>query len=155
MPTVPTVKDLDLLFLMQLKQDPLIYFSKLHDQYGDVFYKPFKGLKRYYFRDPQCIEYILSTNQHNYRKHSHFIETLQPFIGEDNVLTTNNMSEWRQQRELMNSAFEGAVFFDTYAKVVTNKCKKMLDVWESDELWCFSKQGNGYTTLDILKDTIF
>jgi len=88
-----------------------------------------RGHLHYFLSHPQFAEYVLSTNQDNYRKHPLFVANFKPFLGTNNLLSSNDTPQWQRDRNLARTAFEADLFFENYTDKMTKNCATMLDAW--------------------------
>ncbi len=130
MKKVPVVRDFVLVFLRNYLGDSIAYFERLQQRYGDIFGKRLKGVDYFFLCHPTHAEHVLSKNQDNYRKHPPFGNALAPFLGTNNLLTTNDLQQWKRDRDLCKTAFEADVYFEDYASKVTRRLKQALDNWQ-------------------------
>lgn len=129
---VPKVDRFFVFFVLDLLKDILGTVAKQQKKYGDIFQKKFLGQAFFFICHPKHAEQVLSQNQDNYLKHSNLVKYIGPIIGEDNLLVTNNLPQWYHDRDLAKMAFEAPVFFDRYAKQMTEYCGKILAFWEKE-----------------------
>lgn len=126
---VPKLKTFILFFAMKFQKDSIGYLEELHQEYGDIFYKNIRGYKQYFCGSPVYAEHILSKFQENYRKHPTFVENFEPFLGDNNLLSSNDPVQWKRDREICNSAITPEIFFEKYAQHVTKNCHQAFDDW--------------------------
>ena len=110
--------------------DSIAYFEGLQQRYGDIFGKRLKGVDCFILCHPTHAEHVVSKNQDNFRKLPSFANALAPFLGTNNLLTTNDFSQWKRDRDLCKTAFEADVYFEDYASKVTRRLKTALDNWQ-------------------------
>jgi len=130
MKKVPVVRDFALVFLRNYLIDSIAYFHRLQQRYGDIFGKRVKGVDHFFLCHPTHAEHVLSKNQDNYRKHPPFGAALAPILGTNNLLTTNDIPQWKHDRELCKTAFEADLYFEDYASKVTRRLKQAMDNWQ-------------------------
>lgn len=110
----------------EILKDPLGFFMKVFQEYGDIAYFHVGSRQFYMFSHPDHIQYVLQANHRNYRKATTY-DKLRPLLG--NGLVTSEGSYWLRQRRLIQPAFHRkriAVF----ASVMTAAAGEMLDRWQ-------------------------
>jgi len=130
MTKVPVVKEFVVLFLLKFLKDPLACLGDLQRGYGDLSTKRVLGANYYFLLHPNHAEHVLSRNQENYRKHPLFVSNFKPFLGADNLASTNDVPQWQRDRELCRTAFEAEVYFERYTEKMVQNCRASLDDWQ-------------------------
>ena len=90
--------------LRQVQREPLALYQNAWRERGD--YIRLRALPGYYYyllADPAAIEYVLHTNQKNYRKPDSFNTSVSLLAG--NGILTSEGDFWRRQRRLVQPAF--------------------------------------------------
>jgi cytochrome P450 len=88
----------------QLARDPLNYFLTLTREYGDVVrYRPAPD-PAYLVNHPDYVRHILVDNYRNYTKDTYINNKFKNLVGDG--LVTSEGQVWRQQRRLMQPAFQ-------------------------------------------------
>jgi cytochrome P450 len=156
---VPKVKTWLLFFAIQFAKDSIGYLEKLQKQYGDVFYKNIRGHKQFFLQSPVYAEHILSKNQENYQKHPVFVENFAPFLGRDNLLATNDLSQWKQDREICQTVFEPTIFLEQYTQQMTKNFEQAFarfqEQYAATGLSCPIGRELDILALKNINDTIF
>jgi cytochrome P450 len=130
MSDAPVVKEFAIPFLAKLVRDPLAYLGELQQQYGDLCTKKILGTPHYFLFHPSHAEHVLSENQDNFRKYPPLVSNFKPFLGTENLLTTNDATQWQRDRDLCKTAFEAEVYFERYAETMVRKYKASMDEWQ-------------------------
>ncbi|HEY0320787.1 MAG TPA: cytochrome P450 [Pyrinomonadaceae bacterium] len=112
--------------MKQLRQRPLQTFMELWQQFGDVF--SYHGLfTMYQLHRPEHAEYVMQTNNKNYRKGRSFA-LLKSSIG-DGLLVSDGDS-WLQQRRLAQPAFHRQRIAG-FARIMADATLEMVERWRS------------------------
>lgn len=122
MKQVPKIKEFIVFFVMKFIKDPIPLLADCQKKYGDVCYKVVQGSKHYFISHPLFAEHCLSKKQDNYRKYPAFVSNLEPFLGNNNLLSSNNPTQWKYDRELCKTSFEAEIFFEKYANQIAKNC---------------------------------
>jgi cytochrome P450 len=130
MSKVPVVKELGVPLFLKFLKDPLAQLAHIQQAYGDLSMKRVLGVSYYFLFHPDHAEHLLSTHQDNHQKHPMFVSNFEPFLGSDNLLSTNNPPQWRRDRELCKTAFEADVYFEKYAERVVQNCRASMEDWQ-------------------------
>lgn len=94
-----------LLGLSKLQQDPIEYLGALWREYGDLVRLPIlPGFTIYLATHPDHMEHVLATHSDRYAKTDFFLKPMGEVQGE--ALFTSEGAFWRQQRRLMQPAFQ-------------------------------------------------
>jgi cytochrome P450 len=109
-----------------LLKDPLGFFMKTFQEYGDIAYFHVGGRQFLQLSHPDHIQYVLQGNHRNYQKGPNY-DKLRPLLG--NGLVTSNGAFWLRQRRLIQPAFHRQRLA-TFATVMTEAAGDMLDRWE-------------------------
>jgi len=100
----------------------------MFERFGDVVY--YRGLwTSYQLSHPRDIEYVLQTNQQNYRKGRDYA-VMKSSLG--NGLLVSEGAFWRRQRRLAQPAFHRPRLAQ-FAKVMTDCTQGMLERWQTSE----------------------
>jgi cytochrome P450 len=110
-----------------ITKDPLDFFVKLFQQYGDIAYFTIGGQKFYLFSHPDHVQYILQGNHRNYEKGPNY-DKLRPLLG--NGLVTSNGAFWLRQRRLIQPAFHRQRLAG-FAAIMTDSADEMLNRWDA------------------------
>jgi len=89
-------------FVYRPGRDPLVFFTSLARQYGDVVHYRMAGERIFLISDPQYIKDVLVTNNRNFTK-SRGLERTKRLLG--NGLLTSEGAVHLRQRRLMQPAF--------------------------------------------------
>ncbi len=88
--------------LPHMWSDPLQFFLKTAETYGDISCLSFGSRSAFLLNHPDAIRYVLQENNQNYRKTS-TVKVVKQVLGQG--LATNEGESWLQQRRLMQPAF--------------------------------------------------
>ncbi len=123
--SAPGVSGLALFCLMpQFKRNTLQTFVNLADRYGDLVC--FRGLwTSFMLTSPQHVEYVLQTNNRNYRKGRNYKEVA---AATGNGLFVSEGDVWLRQRRLTQPAFHHQRIA-SFAKIMTDSAEAMLERW--------------------------
>jgi len=107
--------------------DPTTSFSKMRNRWGEVvrLYLPVGGWA-YLLSNPQHIQYVLETNQKNYKKSEGYRE-LRHAMG-DGLLTSEG-DKWLQQHRLMMPMFHQDSIME-FGDMIIHETQSMIDRWE-------------------------
>ncbi len=111
-----------------LLKEPLNFFFKTFQQYGDIAYFHVGNKKFYLLSHPDHVQYVLQGNHRNYQKGPNY-EKLKPLLG--NGLVTSDGPYWLRQRRLIQPAFHRK-HLATFAAVMTTAAEDMLMRWEAN-----------------------
>lgn len=107
-------------------KDPLGFFMKTFQEYGDIVYFRVGKRQFYMLSHPDYIQHVLQGNHRNYRKADTY-DKLRPFLG--NGLVTSEGAYWLRQRRLIQPAFHRSRL-PVFASVMTTASGEMLDRWQ-------------------------
>jgi cytochrome P450 len=127
---VPVVREFLLLFMKNYLEDSVGYFEILQGRYGDIFSKKLKGTPFYFLCSPSHAEHVLSRNQENYRKYPVFVNSFAPFLGSNNLVASNDIAQWKRDRELCKTAFEAELYFEDYSSRINRNLNRTMDDWQ-------------------------
>jgi cytochrome P450 len=80
--------------LFDARRDPLTFFPRMLEQYGDFVAVRFGPIRYFLVNDPDGVRHVLVDNQKNYKK-SRYYEGLKLVLGEG--LLTSEGDFWRRQ----------------------------------------------------------
>lgn len=158
MTPIPTIPGFEFQFSRNFKKNPIECITPLFKKYGNIFQKKFEGDQHYFLCDPKQAEQVLNTYQNDYRKHPYF-SAFEPFFGQHNPFTTNDMDTWEADQNLANPAFDTAIHFNEYTTTITNKMIALSNAWQKrirkGTCEVSIDQEGDQLILSILKDTLF
>jgi cytochrome P450 len=108
--------------------DPLTFAAEVAREYGPIASYEVAGTLVYQLNDPDLVEHVLVRNNGNYVKGEVFQRNLRPSLG-DGLLTSEG-DLWREQRHLLQEAFEPAMLAG-FADVMVAATERLLTDWES------------------------
>ncbi len=115
--------------MRELRRAPLKLYTDMHGQFGDVIcLRALPGFYWYSIRHPKDVEYVLHTNQHNYRKPDAFNKPLSLLIG--NGLLVSEGAFWLRQRRLMQPAFHRQKLA-ALTQLMADSAVTLADEWEA------------------------
>ncbi|HEX8465764.1 MAG TPA: cytochrome P450, partial [Abditibacterium sp.] len=114
----------------RISRDPLSFYHRCWDKYGDItrlhWYGPFHS---YFCVHPSMAERVLQANWSNYAK-GFFYKRLSVFTG--NGLFTSEGDFWLKQRRLAQPAFHRAKI-ENLVSVMSATVAQTLDRWERED----------------------
>ncbi len=119
---------------LDYRKDPLGYFQKQTDQFGDFSYINMMGKNVYLVSNPEAVDYILQKNSNNFLK-GRTTQKLKKVIG--NGLITSEGQSWKKNNSLIRKSFtlktinSLAPLFRTYSM---DLCSHLNDKKEIDIL---------------------
>lgn len=113
--------------LREMVRDPLNFFLGLTREYGDIVcYRPAPD-PAYLLNDPDYVRHVLVENHRNYSKETYSIQVFKKMVGDG--LVTSEGEAWRQQRRLMQPAFQHSRLEALDGRIVA-AAQAMLARWE-------------------------
>ncbi|AWN40765.1 cytochrome P450 [Methylobacterium durans] len=116
--------------LLDLRRDPLAFFTACADRYGDVVSLHFGPKPALLLNDPAEIEPVLVGRHRAYPKPDFFWRQVTAVFG--NGLLISQGSFWQRQRRLAAPAFAGPKLA-SYADTMVRLTEQMLDGWRTGE----------------------
>lgn len=113
----------------------------LKAEYGDVVNVYFDG-DAYVLSDPEHVQYVLETNQGNYRKSAVYDEQLGELFGRG--LLTAEGDLWRRQQKLVRPMFQPTTI-RTFVDLIAAETRTMIDRW--------SERAERDESIDLLAET--
>lgn len=108
-------------------RDPLNFFLGLTREHGDIVcYRPAPD-PAYLLNDPDYVRHVLVENHRNYSKDTYSIQVFKKVVGDG--LVTSEGEAWRQQRRLMQPAFQHSRLEALDGRIVA-AAQAMLARWE-------------------------
>ncbi len=117
--------------LKEFSQDLLGFLSKCAQDHRPISSFRLANRRIYLLSEPEDIKAVLETDQSLFHKHSFFWRHVQAIFGKG--LLTSEGDHWKQQRDLMQPAFQGAKVAAYGAKMV-QLTETMLDHWQDEEI---------------------
>lgn len=114
---------------LELAGDWMGFLSQCARDYGDAVFFRFFGTSICLLTHPDFIEHVLATNQSNFVK-SRDYRVLSRVMGKG-LLTAEN-GEWRQQRRLVQPAFNHENVIE-YGKMMVQCAARMMEEWEDGD----------------------
>jgi cytochrome P450 len=106
--------------------DPLAFNLAIARQFGDVAYYRVGPLRVYQLNHPDLARQILVEQPEKFHKPRLIKRAFRPFAG--NGLLTSDGATWRQQRRLIQPAFQHR-HVATYADVMVTHASRLADAW--------------------------
>lgn len=116
--------------LPEFAGDLLGFFTKCAREYGDMVSLRLANMPAYLLNHPDYIEYVLVTNNRNFKKHTFFWRHVRAVFG--NGLLTSEGDLWLRERRLVQPAFHQERIA-AYAEVMVAYTERMLDTWQDGE----------------------
>ncbi|MBT9587780.1 cytochrome P450 [bacterium] len=116
--------------ILRLRRDPLATLIDLTHRYGDVVAYRYGPLSRVMVNHPEGVVRILQDNHLNYNKNSPFYHMLKWFLGEG--LITSDGELWRQQRRLIQPAFQRRKI-EAMAPMMVASTEALIEGWRGRE----------------------
>lgn len=111
-------------------KDPIGLRTKIFAEYGEMAWRKTKGIITYQIYHPDHVKHILQDNQNNYLNRHPIIQSFfKDIMGSNNIFTNNDLEQWHFDRMTADPAFEPKVYFQDYAKTITQLSNQMLDRW--------------------------
>ncbi len=111
--------------------DPLVFNMTLARQYGDVAYYHVGPLKVYQLNHPDLARQILVEQPEKFQKPRFIKRAFRPFAG--NGLLTSDGALWKQQRKLIQPAFQHT-HVAAYGEVMVTYARRMADSWRDGDV---------------------
>jgi len=131
-------------------RDPLVFFTGLARQYGDVVQYRMAGERVFLISDPQYIKDILVTHNKNFTK-SRGLERTRRVLG--NGLLTSEGAVHLRQRRLMQPAFHRDRIA-AYGRTMVEYADRMRAAWRGDNTYDLAREMNRLT-LSVVGKTLF
>lgn len=112
--------------LLEVRRDPLAYFTQIMRDEGAYAWFQLRGMPFLMMNDAAGIQYVLRDNAANYRK-TKAAQVLRPVLGNGIILSEGDT--WRQQRREAAPAFAGGNF-DEMVATIGVIADAMLARWE-------------------------
>lgn len=112
--------------LLEVRRDPLAYFTAVMRDEGAYAWFQLRGAPLLMMNDATGIQYVLRDNAANYRK-TKFAQVLRPVLGNGIILSEGDT--WRRQRREAAPAFAGGNF-DEIVATIGFISETMLARWE-------------------------
>lgn len=112
-----------------LMKDPIQTLMGFVENYGDVALMNLGAMKVYLLTNPEYVKYVLQDNHANYKKSSIYHE-FSVLLGDNSLLTTNNMEKWRTQGRMIQPAFSRS-HLENYSQSVISLTRRMLEEWDA------------------------
>jgi cytochrome P450 len=114
--------------LLEVRRDPLAYFTQLMRAEGAYAWFNLRGGTMLMMNDAAGIQHVLRDNAANYRK-TKFAQVLRPVLG--NGILLSEGETWRRQRRESAPAFSGGNFAEMVTTIAAI-AEAMLDRWERE-----------------------
>lgn len=98
------------------------FFSLLNERHGEVFTLLVSRYTIHVLMSPAHIKHVLADNIENYAKETALFGILPTLVNEYSIITTNNQTVWKKDRETMNPFF--------YEQTIKNQTEIMAKVTE-------------------------
>lgn len=112
--------------LLQMRRDPLKYFTKLMNDTGAYTWLHINGRRVVMLNDATGIEHVLQGNSSNYFK-GYFQRSMRPVFGESMLLQEGTI--WKERRQDVAPVFANKNFDDIIGQVV-NAVEFMFKRWD-------------------------
>ena len=127
--------------LVEFGRNPLTFFARCAEEYGDVVSLRIGGWPALFLNHPDHFENVLLTNNRNFIKHRFFWRHVTEIFGRG--LLTSEGAPWLTQRRLMQPAFHRDRIAG-YGATMVAYTERMLDRWT----------GNGSERRDVHDDLL-
>jgi cytochrome P450 len=111
---------------LDFQRDSLGFITRMAHEYGDVAHYRLGNIEIYQINEPEAIQQVLQSKNHNYIK-GEFFGTLRMVAG--NGLIVSEGAHWLRQRRLMQPAFHRQRIAG-FTGMMVDQTQKMLQVWE-------------------------
>jgi cytochrome P450 len=108
-------------WMNQLIADPLVFFTKLNQDYGKSASINLLGLRMTSITDANEVKYVLQENSSNYTKSISYNE-LKHILGQG--LLTSEGSFWKRQRRIVQPAFKRSMI-EGFSSIVIEEVEKL------------------------------
>ncbi len=136
--------------LPEIKRERLGFFSRCAHEYGDIVSLRYGPRRVYLLNNPDTIEDVLVTNNHNFAKHFALRINRRVF---GNGLLTSESDSWLRQRRLAQPAFHRKRIA-AYGEVMVDFTQRMLAGWQAGETRDIHAEMMRLT-LEIVAKTLF
>jgi cytochrome P450 len=143
----PTLLDA---FIYRPGRDPLLFFTNLQKQYGDVVQYRIAGERIFLVSDPQYIKDVLVTHNRNFTK-SRGLERTKRLLG--NGLLTSEGAFHLRQRRLMQPSFHRERIA-AYGGTMVDYADRMRRTWQDGDTVDVAREMN-QLTLSVVAKTLF
>jgi cytochrome P450 len=137
-------------FVYRPGRDPLVFFTGLAREYGDVVHYRMAGERVFLINDPQYIKDILVTQNRNFTK-SRGLERTKRILG--NGLLTSEGAFHLRQRRLMQPAFHRDRIAG-YGRTMVDYADRMRRSWRDGATFDIAREMNRLT-LSVVGKTLF
>jgi cytochrome P450 len=131
-------------------RDPLVFFTQLERQYGDVVKYRMAGERIFLVSDPHYIKDILVTQSRNFTK-SRGLERTKRILG--NGLLTSEGAVHLRQRRLLQPAFHRDRIAG-YGRTMVESAERMRSQWQNGATLDIAREMNRLT-LSVVGKTLF
>jgi cytochrome P450 len=136
--------------LLELRRDPLGFFTRCAREYGDVVAIRVVVVRGYFINHPDLIEHVLVTHNRKFMK-GRALRLSKRFLGEG--LLTSEGDFWLRQRRLSQPAFHRQRIAG-YADIMVSSAERVLDQWRDGETRDVHAEMMRLT-LDIVSKSLF
>lgn len=112
--------------LRQARRDPLLFYTAMARQFGDIFRWDIGATTLHLVSHPDLVRHVLQDHVQNYPR-SKFYKLVRLATGDGLVVTDG--AKWRRQRKLLQPAFHRRRI-DALDGLMTTAIGKMLDRWQ-------------------------
>jgi cytochrome P450 len=137
--------------LLEIRRDPLGFFTDCHQQYGDVVGLRFGSWPALLLSGPRDVETVLVENHQRFEKNTFFWRHVTAIFGRG--LLTSEGDFWHRQRRLAAPAFAGQRL-ESYGDIMVRHTSRVVESWQSDAARDFHADMMGLT-LGIAAKTLF
>ncbi|MCB1179978.1 MAG: cytochrome P450 [Leptospiraceae bacterium] len=121
---------------LELPNDPINFFVKELNDFGDFINYKILHLNFYFIFDPDIIKYVLQENNSNYKK-SVFYKELERLIGKG--LVTGEGKLWKKNRRLAQKAFKKSSI-EEFSKIFYEESDIISKEWQAKDELDISKE---------------
>ncbi|HLP88606.1 MAG TPA: cytochrome P450 [Nostocaceae cyanobacterium] len=136
--------------LPEYSRDPVGFFSRCAQEYGDICFWKGSAFSIYQLNHPDYIEEVLVKKHHLFVKHQSFY-LLRRLWGEGILVSHGEF--WQRQRRMMQPAFHRERIF-SYGEVMVNYAKKLVANWHDGEVRDIHEEMMR-VTLEVVAKTLF
>jgi cytochrome P450 len=137
--------------LLEIRRDPLGFFTDCHQQYGDVVGLRFGSWPALLLSGPRDVETVLVENHQRFEKNTFFWRHVTAIFGRG--LLTSEGDFWHRQRRLAAPAFAGQRL-ESYGDIMVRHTSRVVESWQSDAARDFHADMIGANPRDSGKDAL-
>ena len=138
---------------LRYARDPLGFFVRLHERYGDIFSLSFPGFRNVvYLAEPGLVKQLFTSDPADLHAGEANATILEPAVGPNSVLTLDEGPHMRQ-RKLLLAPFHGRAI-EHYREVMLASVRRDMETWPVGEAFAL-RDHTQRITLDVIMRAVY